>query len=154
MQNSENIEGKQRKEWKIITAFATVLIVIVAGFFIGRGFLGNPLKGTWRQEDTDMTLEIGSGGRAYLVWEGALEGQELTMDLEYTLDKSTKEITIRAESEEILKAAKEFSGDVSSAEVASTISQLTTSFHYSVDGKELTMTEWDYGEQLFFTKVK
>lgn len=154
MQNPETNEGKQRKEWKIMTAFATVLIMIVAGFFIGRGFLGNPLKGTWRQEDSDMTLEIRSGGKAYLVWEGALEGQKLTMDLEYKIDKSAKEITIRASSENLLKTAEEFPEEVSSAEVASAISQLTTSFHYSVDGKELTMTEWDYGDQLFFTKVK
>ncbi len=154
MQNPENNEGNQRKEWKVMTVFATVLIVIVAVFFIGRGFLGNPLKGTWRQEDSDLTLEISSGGKAHLVWEGALEGQQLTMDLEYTLDKSAKEITFRASSESLMKTAEEFPEEVTSAEVASAISQLTTSFHYSVDGKELTMTEWDYGDQLLFTKVK
>lgn len=150
---SKNDEEKRSKAWRIVMITATVVIIIVGVFFIGRGFLGNPLAGTWEHDESDMTLKINSGGKAVLVWNNLFEGKELTVNLEYTLDKSDKQITFKAAQEELERASEEIGDDVTSAEVESAISSLITSFHYSVDGTELTMTEWDYGDQLFFTKI-
>ena len=54
--------------------------------------------------------------------------------------------------EELDKAAKAIGDDVTGSAVESAISSMLTTFNYSVDGTELTMTEWDFGDQMIFEK--
>ena len=150
---SRNDEEKRSKIWRIVMVAATLTIIVVAAFFIGKGFLGNPLSGTWEHDESNMRLKISSGGKAVLVWDNLFEGKTLTVNLEYTLDKSDKQITFKVMQEELEKASEAIGNDITSVDVEKAINTLITSFHYSVDGTELTMTEWDYGDQLIFTKV-
>ena len=43
----ENNEEKRSTLWRTIVAISSILIVIVAVFFVTRLFVGNPLVGTW-----------------------------------------------------------------------------------------------------------
>lgn len=91
---AKNDEDKRSRVWNYVTGITTVLIIIVAGYFIYQGFFGNPLEGKWKHDESDMILEVEQA-----------------------------------------------------------INSVLTTFNYSVDGTELTLTEWDYGDQMIFEKA-
>ena len=73
------------------------------------------------------------------------------MELGYTLDIKAKQITFTVKQEELDETAKELGDNVTSSEVEQAINSVLTTFNYSVDGTELTLTEWDYGDQMSCT---
>lgn len=149
-----NDEEKRSKMWRYVTTIATVLIVVVAIYFIFNGFMGNPLEGTWSHDESDMVLEIRKGQQAFLEWDDLLDGKDLELELEYTLNKKGKQITFKATDAALEKAAEELGDDVTAAEVENAVSMIFTSFNYSVDGQELTLNEWDYGDQYLFERQR
>ena len=149
-----NDEEKRDRLWKYTMRGATVLIIIVMAFFLYRGFLGNPLEGIWKQEDTDMVLEIKGKNQAFLTWDNLIEGKELKVEMEFSLETADKEITFQIHQDAIDKAVEELDGAASLEEVESAVSSMDTKFRYSVDGSELPLTEWDYGDQFFFVRGK
>ena len=52
----ENNEEKRSTLWRTIVAISSILIVIVAVFFVTRLFVGNPLVGTWVSEDSGEVM--------------------------------------------------------------------------------------------------
>ena len=149
-----NDEEKRNKLWQYTMRGATILIIVVAAFFLYKGFFGNPLEGTWKQEDSDMILEIKGKDQAFLTWDNLIEGKQLKVEMEFELDKSDKEITFQIHQAALEAAVKELEGAATAEELESAVSSIDTKFHYSVDGTDLTLTEWDYGDQLFFVKGK
>ena len=47
---AKNDEDKRSRVWNYVTGITTVLIIIVAGYFIYQGFFGNPLEGKWKHD--------------------------------------------------------------------------------------------------------
>ena len=129
---AKNDEDKRSRVWNYVTGITTVLIIIVAGYFIYQGFFGNPLEGKWKHDESDMILEV---------------------ELGYTLDIKAKQITFTVKQEELDETAKELGDNVTTSEVEQAINSVLTTFNYSVDGTELTLTEWDYGDQMIFEKA-
>ena len=62
----ENNEEKRSTIWRTILTVSSVLIIIIAAFFIIKLFTGNPLEGTWISEDSGAVLEIGDDGELTL----------------------------------------------------------------------------------------
>ena len=62
----ENNEEKRSTLWRTIVAISSILIVIVAVFFVTRLFVGNPLVGTWVSEDSGEVIKIESNGKVTL----------------------------------------------------------------------------------------
>ena len=52
----ENNEEKRSTIWRTILTVSSVLIIIIAAFFIIKLFTGNPLEGTWISEDSGAVL--------------------------------------------------------------------------------------------------
>lgn len=154
MQTAENNEEKRNKIWQIVMAAATILIIIVAVFFLYRGFFGNPLEGTWLQDESDMTLEIRGKDTAVLTSSELLDGEKIEVTLIYTMNKKAKQITFKADSESLAAAAESAKSDITANDVRAAVSSMITSFNYNLESNELTLTEWDYGDQLLFTRVK
>ena len=126
-----------------MTGITTVLIIIVAGYFIYQGFFGNPLEGKWKHDESDMILEVDDHNEAELDWKNLIDGKDVDVELGYTLDIKAKQITFTVKQEELVTAS----------EVEQAINSVLTTFNYSVDGTELTLTEWDYGDQMIFEKA-
>lgn len=145
-------EVKRSKEWNIVMAISSILIVVIAIFFLFRMFHSNPLEGTWVNEESDMTLKIKSGSTIVMDLPGALNGDNLELDLNYTLDRSEKMITIEVDDEEVQKAVDASGGVITEAAVKNEADRITSSFDYSVEQDELTLTEREYGDQLTFVK--
>ena len=64
---AKNDEDKRSRVWNYVTGITTVLIIIVAGYFIYQGFFGNPLEGKWKHDESDMILEVDDHNEAELI---------------------------------------------------------------------------------------
>lgn len=145
-------EMKRSKIWQIVMTVSSVLIIVIAAFFLVKMFRSNPLEGIWRSEDSDLILNIkGSSSLTASVPE-ALEGEDIKLKLSYALDKEEKTISIKADEAAIEKAVKDSDGQITEETLESALGAILTTFDYSVDQEELTLTEREYGEQMVFIK--
>ncbi|MDO4313632.1 MAG: hypothetical protein Q4C52_11170 [Eubacteriales bacterium] len=143
---------KRSKIWQIVMTVSSVLIIVIAAFFLVKMFRSNPLEGIWRSEDSDLILNIkGSSSLTASVPE-ALEGEDIKLKLSYALDKEEKTISIKADEAAIEKAVKDSDGQITEETLESALGAILTTFDYSVDQEELTLTEREYGEQMVFIK--
>ena len=62
----ENNEEKRSTIWRTILTVSSVLIIIIAVFFIVKLFTGNPLEGIWVDEDSGNVLVISDNGELSL----------------------------------------------------------------------------------------
>lgn len=149
---SKEEELKRSRLWRIVMTISSVLIIVIAAFFLVKMFRSNPLEGTWRSEDSDMVLSIKSSNSLTVSIPEALEGDGFNMTLDYSIDKDEKTISIKMDESAKDKAVRNSDGQLTEDTVESAVSLLLTTFDYSVDQKELTLTEREYGEQMLFVK--
>ena len=125
----ENNEEKRSTLWRTIVAISSILIVIVAVFFVTRLFVGNPLVGTWVCEDSGEVIKIESNGKVTLTDEDKKSFETVQSEV----DTKTKVFTIHTEDTQ--------------AE-----GLLSGTYDYSIEKDTLTLTEREYGDQLVFVK--
>ena len=114
---AKNDEDKRSRVWNYVTGITTVLIIIVAGYFIYQGFFGNPLEGKWKHDESDMILEVDDHNEAELDWKNLIDGKDVDVELGYTLDIKAKQITFTVKQEELDETAKELGDNVTASEV-------------------------------------
>lgn len=141
----KNSEEKRNTAWRAVMTVSSVLIVIVAVFFIVRIFTANPVKGTWVSEEGDITLVIGDNASL------RVEDGSVSAETEYTVDKKTKVFTIHVRDEGILEQA-EASEDASEGEIRDLLGSVEGTYDYNIEGSTLTLTEREYGSQMVFEK--
>ena len=127
-----NDEAKRSKIWTVVTSVTSVLIIIVAIFLLMKMFTGNPLEGSWTDEDGNMNLKISRDGQMTVTIPASGEGKDTEVPMTYTMNKSDGQYTT-----ETLKNA---------------VQSIGTTFEYSIDDGTLTLTEREYGEQMMFNK--
>lgn len=145
-------EMKRSKLWQMVMTVSSVLIIVIAAFFLVKMFRSNPLEGTWRSEDSDLILNIKSSGSLVANVPEALEGEDIKLKLIYTIDKDEKTISIKTDEAAMEKAVKDYDGQITQETLESALGLVLTTFDYSVDQEELTLTEREYGEQMIFIK--
>ena len=128
----ENNEGKRSTLWRTVLTVSSVIIIIIIAFFIVKLFTGNPLEGTWVNEDSGSVLEIRDSGKAVLT-EVADEKSEDSISMTYNVDTKTKIFTVQT--------------DPAYAEGV-----LSGSYDYNLEGDTLTLTEREYGDQIVFMR--
>ena len=136
---ARNNEEKRDKIWKWGTLAASVTIVVIVAYFLWKGFFSNPIDGVWQCEDNDIILHIDNDDKALVQY----EDQEVV--LEYNLELNEKRISFKENKEQKTKV---------SSDMESVLESLHTTFNYNLEDGILTLTDWDYGEQLSFTEVK
>mgnify|MGYP001060421501 CR=1 FL=1 len=149
---AKNDEEQRSKIWKIATITATIVIIVVAVYFLFDLFAGNPLEGTWMHEDSNLELAIRRGNTAVASWSEISETSNVKLRLKYTLNKEDKMISFKLESEEMAKAVKASGGILTEEALKAEISVLENTFDYSLDGGRLTLSEREYGEQVTLVK--
>ena len=149
---SKEEELKRSRLWRIVITVSSVLVVVIASFFLVKMFRANPLEGTWRNEDSDMVVSIKGSNSLTVSIPEALEGEGIKMTLDYSIDKDEKTISIKMDESAKEKAVKDSDGQITGEMLESAASSLLTTFDYSIDQEELTLTEREYGEQMLFVK--
>ena len=128
----ENNEEKRSTLWRTVLTVSSVIIIIIIAFFIVKLFTGNPLEGTWVNEDSGSVLEIRDSGQAVLT-EVADEKSEDSISMTYNVDTKTKIFTVQTDS-------------------AYAEGVLSGSYDYNLEGDTLTLTEREYGDQIVFMR--
>lgn len=148
----KNDEAMRSKIWRIATIVSSVLIVLIAIFLLTKLFTTNPVEGSWVNEDGSLELKFQGSGEVIAVLPEFSEGGKVEIPMTYTLDKDDKNISISYDEEELRAIAEGSEGLYTEEMLENALSPVTTSFDYSVDQEELTLTEREYGEQFVFTE--
>ena len=149
---ANNDEAKRSKIWTVVTAVTSVLIVIIAIFLLMKMFTGNPLEGSWTDEDGNMDLKIGRDGQMTVILPASGDGEETQVPMTYTLSKESKTISIQEDDNKIQEIAEKSNGQYTEETLKNGVQSIGTTFEYSIDGGTMTLTEREYGEQMMFNK--
>ncbi|MFR9065503.1 MAG: hypothetical protein ACLVJO_17865, partial [[Clostridium] scindens] len=99
-----------------------------------------------------LRLSIKSNGTIDVNVPEVTEDISVGVKLNYTMDKEEKTITIKADESEFKKIAEKSDGKYTQEDLKNALDSVTTTFDYSVDQEQLTLTEREYGEQMTFIK--
>lgn len=149
---ANNDEAKRSNIWTVVTAVTSVLIVIIAIFLLMKMFTGNPLEGSWTDEDGNMDLKIGRNGQMTVILPASGDGEETQVPMTYTLSKESKTISIQEDDNKIQEIAEKSNGQYTEETLKNAVQSIGTTFEYSIDGGTMTLTEREYGEQMMFNK--
>lgn len=149
---AKNDEAKRSKIWRIVTSVSSVLIIIIAIFLLTKLFMTNPLEGSWTDEDGNLSIVIDRKGTAVVTVPEVGDAVDVAVPMEYTLDRDAKTITITVSDADIQSLAEESDGQYTEGVLENALDSVVTTFDYSVDQEQLTLTEREYGEQMILIK--
>ncbi|HJD48164.1 MAG TPA: hypothetical protein H9909_15100 [Candidatus Mediterraneibacter norfolkensis] len=143
----ENNEEKRSILWRTVLTVSSVLIVIIAVFFIVKLFTDNPLEGTWVSDEGDITLTFTDERDSVSVQSGSV-----SVTTECSVDKSTKVLTVHVSDELIKEQAENSDGDVTETQLRDLLDDIEGTYEYNIENTTLTLTEREYGNQMVFEK--
>lgn len=148
---ARNDEEKRSQSWRAVMSVSTVLIIVIAAFFLIKLFSANPLEGTWIHEDDGLAMTVKGSESAVITWTADFEDGAVSVETPYSIDKELKTFTL-VEDEQAIEKAAEKSENVTEEELRSLVSALEGTYDYSIENGELTLTDREYGEQMVFEK--
>lgn len=149
---AKNDEAKRSRLWRIVLTISSVLIIVIAAFFLFRMFTSNPLEGKWVSQDSGLVLDIKRSSTVAVEIPEVQEETNVKLNMDYVLDKDGKTITIKENPDAISKSVKKSNGAYTEETLRNALSSITTTFSYSVENQQLMLTEREYGEQMIFDK--
>lgn len=142
----KNSEEKRNTAWRTVMTVSSVLIVIIAVFFVVKLFTGNPLEGTWVSEDNGIRMEV-RGGDCVVITRinGDEDGDSYTLDV--SVDKKNKTFTVQLNNDSVRE-------NTDNTAVLSEDDQdpFGGTYSYSIENDTLTLTEREYGDQIVFER--
>lgn len=145
-------EEKRSQIWRIVTGVSSVLIILIVIYFFVKALAGNPIQGTWVDEDSNVELVIKNASTVTLKVSELAEESQVSIQLGYSLDKEDKIFTIKEDTDALKKVADQSDGAFTEEALEAAIGSYMCSFTYSIDGNEMTLTEREYGDQISLTR--
>lgn len=150
---AKNDEKERSFLFRIVIWTASVLIIVVAAYFLVRSFVRNPIAGTWEYQDDNITMTIQSDDKVELQFDNLQDVSGLNVTMDCQVDKSEKTLVIRGlQQSEIDKILEQYDGQLTESALDTALSKFETSFDYSMERQTLTLTDREYGEQMIFDK--
>ena len=128
----------------------SVVIILIAVFFLVRMFTMNPLEGTWDYEDSDLIMTINGNNTAIIKWPDEFDGNQIAVSMDYDIDSKTKTFSLRLNTDAVKKAAD--SEGISEDVITQALDRLDGTYDYNMEQNQLTLTDREYGSQLIFEK--
>ena len=147
---AKNDEAKRSKIWRIVTSVSSVLIIIIAIFLLTKLCPTTPLEGAWASDDGNLNMSIKSNGKMSVTISEVADVSDVTVNMNYTMDKEEKTIIITADESELKDMAEKSDGQYTEDALENALDSIVDTFDYSVDQGQLTLTEREYGDQLIF----
>ena len=116
---------------------SSVVIVLIAIYLLVKVFTGNPLQGSWVNEDSNIEMTIKNGSTLTLTVPDLAEESKVDVKLDYSLDKEDKIFTISEDKEELTKLAEDSKGMYTEEALEAALGSYMTSFSYSIDGAQI-----------------
>ena len=145
-------EEKRSKIWRLVMIVSSILIIVIAIYFFSKALSGNPLQGTWLDEDSNVELVIKNGSTVTLRVSDLAEESTVNVNLGYSIDKEDKIFTIKEDSSVLKELADGSDGAYTEEALEASVGSYMSSFTYSIDGDEMTLTEREYGNQIVLTR--
>ena len=138
--------------WRSVMSVTSVIIILIAVFFLVRMFTMNPLEGTWDYEDSDLIMTIKGNNTAIIKWPDEFDGNQIAVSMDYDIDSKTKTFSLRLNTDAVKKAAD--SEGISEDVITQALDRLDGTYDYNMEQNQLTLTDREYGSQLIFEKEK
>ena len=136
--------------WRSVMSVTSVVIILIAVFFLVRMFTMNPLEGTWDYEDSDLTMTIKGNNTAIIKWPDEFDGNQIAVSMDYDIDSKTKTFSLRLNTDAVKKAAD--SEGISEDVITQALDRLDGTYDYNMEQNQLTLTDREYCSQLIFEK--
>ena len=136
--------------WRSVMSVTSVVIILIAVFFLVRMFTMNPLEGTWNYEDSDLIMTIKGNNTAIIKWPDEFDGNQIAVSMDYDIDSKTKTFSLRLNTDAVKKAAD--SEGISEDVITQALDRLDGTYDYNMEQNQLTLTDREYGSQLIFEK--
>nr|WP_317283064.1 hypothetical protein [uncultured Sellimonas sp.] len=149
---AKNDEKERSHLFRIVIWTASIVIIVIAAYFLIKIFVENPVSGKWQYQDDNITMTV-EKENLELCFENLEDAQNVTVKMNYDIDKTEKILVInQPNEEEFNRVLKEHEGKLSDTVLQTAISKFTTSFDYSIEKQKMTLTDREYGEQMTFDK--
>ena len=136
--------------WRSVMSVTSVVIILIAVFFLVRMFTMNPLEGTWDYDDSDLIMTIKGTNTAIIKWPDEFDGNQIAVSMDYDIDSKTKTFSLRLNTDAVKKAAD--SEGISEDVITQALDRLDGTYDYNMEQNQLTLTDREYGSQLIFEK--
>ncbi len=136
--------------WRSVMSVTSVIIILIAVFFLVRMFTMNPLEGTWDYEDSDLIMTIKGNNTAIIKWPDEFDDNQIAVSMDYDIDSKTKTFSLRLNTDAVKKAAD--SEGISEDVITQALDRLDGTYDYNMEQNQLTLTDREYGSQLIFEK--
>lgn len=136
--------------WRSVMSVTSVVIILIAVFFLVRMFTMNPLEGTWDYEDSDLIMTIKGNNTAIIKWPDEFDDNQIAVSMDYDIDSKTKTFSLRLNTDAVKKAAD--SEGISEDVIIQALDRLDGTYDYNMEQNQLTLTDREYGSQLIFEK--
>lgn len=136
--------------WRSVMSVTSVVIILIAVFFLIRMFTMNPLEGTWDYEDSDLIMTIKGNNTAIIKWPDEFDDNQIAVSMDYDIDSKTKTFSLRLNTDAVKKAAD--SEGISEDVITQALDRLDGTYDYNMEQNQLTLTDREYGNQLIFEK--
>lgn len=136
--------------WRSVMSVTSVVIILIAVFFLVRMFTMNPLEGTWDYEDSDLIMTIKGNNTAIIKWPDEFDGNQIAVSMDYDIDSKTKTFSLRLNTDAVKKTAD--SEGISEDVITQALDRLDGTYDYNMEQNQLTLTDREYGSQLIFEK--
>ena len=149
---AKNDEEKRSRIWRIVTTVSSALIVIIGIYLLTKMFTTNPLEG---ESFDEIVMILSSLSMLYFTFTSTRSSSAksstiiVIVPLLLMLRSILPFSSIHSELE---KLAEKSDGHYTKEDLEAVVDTLTGTFSYSVDKKQLTLSEREYGEQMIFTK--
>ena len=131
---AKNDEAKRSKIWRMGVIISTLLIIFIGAYLIMKIVSDNPVDGKWMDTDGNYALNIKDNGKLTITVQ---EDDGEVIKATYTLDTEDKTMDITFGVEQTEDAFANSFG---------------STFNYSIENGQLTLTEREYGEQMIFVE--
>ncbi len=146
---AENDERKRNILWRTAISVSSIVIIVIAIFFIVRMFTANPMEGSWIDEDSGRMIEIQRNEILKIEWQDEADGSLQVVNMAYTLDRESKIFSIHIDEAAVEKALE---SGMNKETVENVVTSLEGSYDYNIEQNVLTLTEREYGDQMTFEK--
>ncbi|MGC4017958.1 MAG: hypothetical protein QM793_01120 [Muricomes sp.] len=149
---AKNNEEKRNQIWRTVMTVSTVVIIIIAAFFVIKLFTANPLEGSWSHEDSNLVMTIKGNDTVILEWPGEFEGSDASVTARYSIDRDEKTFTLHIPEDALQQAADSSDGEVTLDGIKSAVNTMAGTYDYNIENNELVLSDREYGEQMVFDK--
>lgn len=146
---AENDERKRNILWRTTISVSSIVIIVIAIFFIVRMFTANPMEGSWIDEESGRMIEIQGNEIIKVEWQDEADGSLQVVNMAYTLDRESKIFSLHIDEAAVEKAVD---SGMSEETVENVVDSLEGSYDYNIEQNVLTLTEREYGDQMTFEK--